>query len=103
MTPLSDRKIMEPASVSISRIQGAGMVVPLCRLVSVAMKPFSVVRTPAERLPTQYSTCITTLVADDIETVKRRLKEELAGEISVSGPELAGSLTELGLIDEYRL
>jgi dihydrofolate reductase len=61
------------------------------------------VRTPAERLPTQYSTCITTLVADDIETVKRRLKEELAGEISVSGPELAGSLTELGLIDEYRL
>lgn len=44
-----------------------------------------------------------TLVADDIEAVVRGLKDELAGEISVSGPELAGSLTELGLIDEYRL
>jgi dihydrofolate reductase len=44
-----------------------------------------------------------TLVADDVEAVIRGLKEELAGEISVSGPELAGSLTELGLIDEYRL
>ena len=32
-----------------------------------------------------------------------RLKDELAGEISVSGPELAQSLTEVGLIDEYRL
>ncbi|MGD9883623.1 MAG: dihydrofolate reductase family protein [Reyranella sp.] len=44
-----------------------------------------------------------TLVADEVEAVVRGLKEELAGEISVSGPELAGSLTELGLIDEYRL
>lgn len=44
-----------------------------------------------------------TLVADNIEAVIRRLKEELTGEISVSGPELAGSLTDLGLIDEYRL
>jgi dihydrofolate reductase len=44
-----------------------------------------------------------TLVANDIEAVIRRLKEEQAGEISVSGPELAQSLTELGLIDEYRL
>jgi dihydrofolate reductase len=43
------------------------------------------------------------LVADDVEAVIRRLKDELAGEISVSGPELARSLTELGLIDEYRL
>ena len=44
-----------------------------------------------------------TLVADDIEAVIRGLKVELAGEIEVAGPALAGSLTELGLIDEYRL
>ncbi len=44
-----------------------------------------------------------TLVADDVEAVIRRLKDELAGEISVSGPELAQSLTESDLIDEYRL
>jgi dihydrofolate reductase len=44
-----------------------------------------------------------TLVGNDVETAIRRLKDELAGEISVSGPELARSLTELGLIDEYRL
>ena len=42
-----------------------------------------------------------TLVADDIEAVIRGLKARLAGELSVSGPELARSLT--GLIDEYRL
>lgn len=44
-----------------------------------------------------------TLVADDFEAVIRRLKAELVGEIEVAGPELAGSLTDLGLIDEYRL
>ena len=44
-----------------------------------------------------------TLVADDIGAAIPRLKDELAGEISVSGPELARSLTDLGLIDEYRL
>ncbi|WP_445147046.1 dihydrofolate reductase family protein [Dyella sp. Tek66A03] len=44
-----------------------------------------------------------TLVADDIEAVIRRLKVELPGEIEVAGPELARSLTDLGLIDEYRL
>jgi dihydrofolate reductase len=44
-----------------------------------------------------------TLVADDVKAVICGLKDELAGEISVSGPELARSLTELGLIDEYRL
>ena len=44
-----------------------------------------------------------TLFADDIGGRIRRLKNDLAGEISVSGPELAQSLTELGLIDEYRL
>lgn len=45
----------------------------------------------------------TTLVADDFEKVIRRLKAELAGEIQVGGPVLAQSLTEAGLIDEYRL
>ncbi len=44
-----------------------------------------------------------TLVADDFETVIRGLKADLAGEIHVGGPVLAQSLTEAGLIDEYRL
>jgi dihydrofolate reductase len=44
-----------------------------------------------------------TLVAGDLEAVIRRLKAELAGEIDVAGPDLARSLTEAGLIDEYRL
>jgi dihydrofolate reductase len=44
-----------------------------------------------------------TLVADDIEAVIRGLKAELAGEIEAAGPDLARSLTDLGLIDEYRL
>ena len=44
-----------------------------------------------------------TLVDDDIEAVMRRLKAELVGEIEVAGPELARSLTDLGLIDEYQL
>ena len=44
-----------------------------------------------------------TLVADDIEPVMRDLKARLVGEIAVCGPALAGSLTQLGLIDEYRL
>ena len=44
-----------------------------------------------------------TLVADDLEALIRRLKTELGGEIDVAGPNLAGSLTNLGLIDEYRL
>src|ERR1044072_4014064 len=37
-----------------------------------------------------------TLVVDDLETAIRRLKDELAGEITVSGPKLAQSVTELG-------
>src|SRR5271166_5576844 len=45
----------------------------------------------------------TTLVDDDIEAVIRGLKARLVGEIEVAGPELAGSLTDLGLVDEYRL
>src|SRR5262245_38522111 len=44
-----------------------------------------------------------THIADDFEAVIRRLKNELDGEIDVAGPELAGALTDLGLIDEYRL
>jgi len=44
-----------------------------------------------------------TLIGDDFETVIRGLKAELDGEIDVAGPNLAGSLTNLGLIDEYRL
>jgi len=44
-----------------------------------------------------------TLVEGDIEGVIRGLKAEHPGEIDVGGPDLARSLTELGLIDEYRL
>ena len=33
----------------------------------------------------------------------RELKAERDGEIEVAGPDLARSLTELGLIDEYRI
>ena len=44
-----------------------------------------------------------TLVEDDIEAVIRGLKAQRVGEIDVAGPDLAGSLTDLGLIDEYRL
>ena len=43
-----------------------------------------------------------TLIGDLEESVKR-LKAELDGEIETSGPVLAQSLTDLGLIDEYRL
>ena len=44
-----------------------------------------------------------TLIEDDLEAVIRRLKAQVEGEIDVAGPNLAGSLTNLGLIDEYRL
>ena len=44
-----------------------------------------------------------TLIGDDFEAVIRRLKAQLDGEFNVAGPNLAGSLTDLGLIDEYRL
>ena len=44
-----------------------------------------------------------TLLEGDLEAAVRGLKARLDGEIEVAGPELAGSLTELGLIDEYRL
>ena len=44
-----------------------------------------------------------TLVADGLEAVVRGLKERLDGEIEVAGPELAASLTDLGLVDEYQV
>jgi len=44
-----------------------------------------------------------TLVGDDLEGAIRRLKAEHSGEIEVAGPDLARSLTDLGLIDEYRI
>ncbi len=43
------------------------------------------------------------LVEDDLEGAIRELKAERDGEIEVAGPNLAKSLTELGLIDEYRI
>src|ERR1700723_4194960 len=44
-----------------------------------------------------------TLVQNDVGTVLRELKTRLVGEIDVAGPDLARSLTDLGLVDEYRL
>jgi dihydrofolate reductase len=43
------------------------------------------------------------LVGDDLGAAIRALKAERDGEIEVAGPNLARSLTELGLIDEYRI
>jgi dihydrofolate reductase len=44
-----------------------------------------------------------TLVKGDLEGAMRALKQERDGEIEVAGPNLAHHLTELGLIDEYRI
>jgi len=44
-----------------------------------------------------------TLVGDDLESVIRKVKAERDGEIEVAGPALAQSLTDLALIDEYRI
>jgi len=44
-----------------------------------------------------------TLVEDDIEAAIRGLKARLVGEIDVAGPDLAQSLGDLGLVDEYQL
>ena len=44
-----------------------------------------------------------TLVGDDLEGAMRALKAGRDGEIEVAGPNLAHALTELGLIDEYRI
>jgi len=43
------------------------------------------------------------LVENDLEGTIRTLKTEHVGEIEVAGPNLAHSLAELGLIDEYRI
>lgn len=43
------------------------------------------------------------LVEGELEGAIRALKAERDGEIEVAGPALAHSLTELGLIDEYRI
>jgi dihydrofolate reductase len=43
------------------------------------------------------------LLEGGLEAAIRGLKAELVGEIQVAGPALAQSLTELGLVDEYRL
>jgi dihydrofolate reductase len=43
------------------------------------------------------------LIEDDLEGAIRALKAERGGEIEVAGPDLAHSLTTLGLIDEYRI
>ena len=44
-----------------------------------------------------------TLVQEDLGSAIRTLKAGQEGEIEVAGPVLAQSLTELGLIDEYRI
>jgi dihydrofolate reductase len=44
-----------------------------------------------------------TLIEGEIEVAIRALKDQLTGEIDVAGPDLAQRLTDLGLIDEYRL
>jgi dihydrofolate reductase len=44
-----------------------------------------------------------TLIDHDIEGAVRTLKAERDGDIEVAGPTLAQRLTELGLIDEYRI
>lgn len=44
-----------------------------------------------------------TLVEGDPEAFVRELKANMDGEIDVAGPDLARSLAELGLIDEFRL
>jgi dihydrofolate reductase len=43
------------------------------------------------------------LLDDDLDGAIRALKAERDGEIEVAGPRLAQSLTDLGLIDEYRI
>jgi len=43
------------------------------------------------------------LVGDDLAGAIGELKAKHDGEIEIAGPDLARSLTELGLIDEYRI
>jgi len=44
-----------------------------------------------------------TLLGPDLEGAIRAIRAEQDGEIEVAGPKLARSLTDLGLIDEYRI
>ncbi len=44
-----------------------------------------------------------TLIQGNLESAVRQLKAEHDGEIELAGPTLASSLTDLGLIDEYRI
>jgi dihydrofolate reductase len=44
-----------------------------------------------------------TLIQADVAAAVRELKARLVGEIDVAGPDLARSLADLGLVDEYRL
>ena len=44
-----------------------------------------------------------TLLEGDLESAIRNLKATRNGEMEVAGPDLASSLTDLGLIDEYRI
>lgn len=44
-----------------------------------------------------------TLVTGDVEAFVRSLKDKIDGRVAVAGPELAGSLTDWDLIDEYHL
>lgn len=44
-----------------------------------------------------------TLISDDLPGAIQKIKVERDGEIEVAGPKLAHSLTDLGLIDEYRI
>lgn len=44
-----------------------------------------------------------TLVDGDLEAFVRNLKSTVDGDIAVAGPALAASITQMGLIDEYRL
>ena len=43
------------------------------------------------------------LVAHDLQDAIRRLKAEIDGELEIAGPNLARGLTDLGLVDEYRI
>jgi dihydrofolate reductase len=44
-----------------------------------------------------------TLLGADLVAAVRKIKAECKGEIEVAGPGLAQSLTDVGLIDEYRI
>lgn len=44
-----------------------------------------------------------TLISGDFEVAIRKLKAEQEGEFEVGGPNLAASLTKLGLIDQYNI